>query len=227
MADIRVMATAGFKEAYLELVPQFERATGHKVITSWVPTVQVIGRLKDGAAADIVIMPVAGIDELIGLGLIARGSRADLAKSGVGVAVRAGAPKPDISSAEALKRTLLAAQSIVYSTGPSGVYIAELIQRMGIAEELRAKLKQTQGEPTGAVVARGEGEIAFQQVCELLPVPGIDFLGPLPTEIQKITVFAAGLHVAAREAQAAQALLKFLTAPAAVRVLRTKGMEPA
>ena len=227
MADIRVMATAGFKEAYQELVPQFERATGHKVTTSWVPTVQVIGRLKDGAAADIVIMPVAGVDELIGGGVIARGSRVDLAKSGVGVAVRAGAPKPDISSPEALKRTLRAAKSIIYSTGPSGVYVAELIQRMGIADELKSKLKQTQGEPTGAVVARGEGEIAFQQVCELLPVPGIDFLGPLPAEIQKITVFAAGLHVSALEPQAAQALLTFLTAPAASSVIRKKGMEPA
>lgn len=226
-SQITVMATAAFKEAYLELVPEFERASGYTVSTKWVTTVQIPNRLKAGEATDLVIMSAAGIDELTGLGFIARGSRVDLAKSGVGVAVRAGAPKPDISSAEALGRALRAARSIAYSTGPSGVYIAQLLQRMGIAEELKSKLKQTQGEPTGAVVARGEADIAFQQVCELLPVPGIDFLGPLPVEIQRITVFAAGVHVAAREPEAARALVKFFTAPAAVPVIRTKGMEPA
>jgi molybdate transport system substrate-binding protein len=220
------MATAAFKEAYLELVPEFERATGHKVSTKWVTTVQIPNRLKAGEAADLVIMSAAGIDELIALGFIARGDRIDLATCGVGVAVRAGAPKPDISSAAALKRTLRAASAIAYSTGPSGVYIAQLIQHMGIAEELKSKLKQTQGEPTGAVVARGEAEIAFQQVCELLPVPGIEFLGPLPAEIQRVTVFAAGIHVAAREPEAARALVKFFTAPAAAPVIRGKGMEP-
>jgi len=173
-----------------------------------------------------VIMAAGAIDELIKLGKIAAGSRVDLAKSGVGVAVRAGAPRPDISSGEALKRAVLAAKSIVYSHGPSGVYIAGLFQRMGIAEELKSKIKQVQGEPAGAVVARGEAEIGFQQMSELLPVPGIDLLGPLPADVQQITVFSAGLHVGAKAPDAARALVKFMTAPAAVPVIRKKGMEP-
>ena len=225
MAEIKVMATAGFQEAYLELVPEFERATAHKVVTLWAPTVDVMSRIKNGETVDLVIMAGASLDELIKLGKIVRGSRVDIATSGIGVAVRAGAPKPDISSAEALERALLAAKSIVYSFGPSGVYLAGLFQRMGIADRLKPKLKQVKGEPTGAVVARGEAEIAFQQVCEFLPVAGIDYLGPLPPSIQIITVFAAGLHVAARQPDAASTLVRFLTAPAAAPVIRKKGMD--
>ncbi len=172
-------------------------------------------------------MAAGAIDELMRLGKIAPGSRVDLAKSGVGAAVRAGAPHPDISSAEALKRALIAAKSIVISTGPSGVYLAGLFQRMGIADELKPKLKQVMGEPTGAVVARGEAQIGFQQMCELLPVAGIDLLGPLPAEIQQITVFSAGLHVDALAPDAARSLIEFLTAPHAVPVIKRKGMEPA
>ena len=226
-AEIKVMATAAIQEAYLELVPEFERATGHKVVTLWAPTVEVMSRLKDGETVDLVIMAAGSVDELIKLGKIVPGSRVDIATCGIGVAVRAGAPKPDISSAEAFERTLLAAKSIVYSFGPSGVYLVGLFERMGIADKLRPKLKQVKGEPTGAVVARGEAEIGFQQVCELLPVAGIDFVGPLPASIQKITAFSAGLHVAAREPNAAKALVKFMTAPAAIPVIRKKGMEPA
>ena len=224
--EIKVMASAAFKEAYLELVPEFERTTGHKVVTIWVPTVEIMRRLKGGDTVDLVILAAGAIDELIKLGKIAAGSRVDLAKSGVGVAVRAGAPRPDISSGEALKRAVLAAKSIVYSHGPSGVYLAGLFQRMGIAEELKSKIKQVQGEPAGAVVARGEAEIGFQQMSELLPVPGIDLLGPLPADVQQITVFSAGLHVGAKAPDAARALVKFMTAPAAVPVIRKKGMEP-
>jgi molybdate transport system substrate-binding protein len=224
--EIKVMASAAFKEAYLELVPEFERTTGHKVVTIWVPTVEIMRRLKGGDTVDLVILAAGAIDELIKLGKIAPGSRVDLAKSGVGVAVRAGAPRPDVSSGEALKRAVLAAKSIVYSHGPSGVYIAGLFQRMGIAEELKSKIKQVQGEPAGAVVARGEAEIGFQQMSELLPVPGIDLLGPLSADVQQITVFSAGLHVGAKAPDAARALIKFMTAPAAVPVIRKKGMEP-
>lgn len=224
--EIKVMASAAFKEAYLELVPEFERTTGHKVVAIWIPTVEIMRRLKGGETVDLVIMAAGAIDELIKLGKIAAGSRVDLAKSGVGVAVRAGAPRPDISSGEALKRAVLAAKSIVYSHGPSGVYLAGLFQRMGIAEELKSKVKQVQGEPAGAVVARGEAEIGFQQMSELLPVPGIDLLGPLPADVQQITVFSAGLHVGAKAPDAARALVKFMTAPAAVPVIRKKGMEP-
>jgi molybdate transport system substrate-binding protein len=226
-AEIRVMSSSAMKAAFLELVPGFERATGHKVVTSWIPGVDLLRRVKDGETGDLVIMQAGSIDELIRLGRIAPGSRVDLAKSGVGVAVRAGATKPDISSAAALKRALLAAKSIAYSTGPSGVYLAGLCQRLGIADQLKPRIRQVKGEPVGAVVARGEAEIGFQQVSELLPVPGIDFLGPLPADIQQITVFSAGLQVGAREPAAARALVEFITAPAAAPVIRKKGLEPA
>ncbi|MGW8183913.1 MAG: molybdate ABC transporter substrate-binding protein [Burkholderiales bacterium] len=225
MATITVMASAAFKEAYLELVPQFERASKHKVNNLWVPSVQMMSRLKGGEKVDLVILSADSLDELIKAGIIA--SRTDLARSGVGMAVRAGAPKPDISSAEALKRAVLAAKSVVYSTGPSGIYLAGLFRRMGIEDQVKPKLKQVQGEPAGASVARGEAEIGFQQMSELLPVPGIDIVGPLPPDAQKITTFSAGLHAQANEPDAAKALVQFLTSPEAAPVIRRKGMEPA
>ena len=223
--NITVMASAAFKEAYLELVPGFERASGHAVTSLWVPSVQMMARLKGGEQVDLVILSAAALDELIQAGIIAE--RFDLARSGVGVAVKAGAPKPDISSGEAVKRAVLAARSIAYSTGPSGIYLASLFQRMGIADQIRHKVRQVQSEPAGAVAARGDAEIAFQQVSELLPVPGIELVGPLPPDIQQITVFSAGLHVRAPSPDAARALVEFLTAPAAATVIRRKGMEPA
>jgi molybdate transport system substrate-binding protein len=225
MSEIKVMLSAAFKEAYLELVPQFERASGHKVESLWVPSVQMMTRLKGGESVDLVILSAASLDEIRKAGLVS--DRTDLARSGIGVAVKSGARRPDISSGEAVKRAVLAAKGIAYSTGPSGIYLMGLFQRMGIAEAIKSKVKQVQGEPAGGVVARGEAEIAFQQVSELLPVPGIDLVGPLPADIQQITVFSAGLHVAAKQPDAARALVKFLTAPAAAPVIRKKGMEPA
>jgi len=222
---ITVMLSAAFKEAYLELLPEFERDSGHKVATIWATSVQMMNRLKGGETVDIVILSAAALDDLKQAGVIAE--RFDLAKSGVAMAVRSGAPKPDIRSGDALKRAVLAAKSIVYSTGPSGIYLAGLFQRMGIADQIQTKVRQVQGEPTGAVVARGEAEIAFQQMSELLPVPGIDIVGPLPPDVQEITVFAAGLHARAKAPDAARALIRFLTAPAAAPVIRKKGMEPA
>jgi len=222
---IKVMLSAAFKEAYLELVPQFERASGYKVESLWVPSVQMMTRLKGGESVDLVILSAASLDEIRKAGLVS--DRTDLARSGIGVAVKSGARRPDISSGEAVKRAVLAAKGIAYSTGPSGIYLMGLFQRMGIAEAIKSKVKQVQGEPAGGVVARGEAEIAFQQVSELLPVPGIDLVGPLPADIQQITVFSAGLHAAAKQPDAARALVKFLTAPAAAPVIRKKGMEPA
>jgi molybdate transport system substrate-binding protein len=225
MSEIKVMASAAFKEAYLALLPGFGRTTGHKVSNIWSPSVQMMSRLKGGETVDLVIMSAASLEELIKAGIIA--DRTDLAKSGVGVAVRAGEPRPDISSGEALKRAVLAAKSIVYSTGPSGIYLASLFQRMGIAGQIKSRVRQVQGEPAGAVVARGEAEIGFQQMSELLPVAGIDIVGPLPAEVQKVTVFSAGVHVGAKVPAAARALVTFLTAPAAAPVIRKTGMEPA
>jgi len=225
MPEIKVMLSAAFKEAYLELVPQFERASGHRVENLWVPSVQMMSRLKGGETVDLVILSAASLDELRKAGLVS--DRTDLARSGIGVAVKSGARKPDISSGEAVKRAVLAARGIAYSTGPSGIYLMGLFQRMGIAGTIKSKVKQVQGEPAGGVVARGEAEIAFQQVSELLPVPGIDFVGQLPADIQQITVFSAGLHVKATQPDAARALVKFLKAPAAAPAIRNKGMEPA
>jgi molybdate transport system substrate-binding protein len=221
------MSSNAFRQAYLELVPEFEKASGHKVVTSFVGGADLMKRMKAGENTDLVILPGNSVDELIKLGKVVPGSRVDLAKSGVGVAVRAGAPKPDISSGDALKRALLAAKSIGYSSGPSGAYLAGLFQRMGIADELKPKIKQAPpGVAVGDLIARGEVEIGFQQVSELLSIKGIDFLGPLPPDTQHITVFSAGLHVSAKEPGAAKALVRFLTSPASEPVIRKRGMEP-
>ena len=225
MAEIKVMASAAFREAYLELLPDFERASGHKVTNTWVPSVQMMNRLKGGEVTDIVILSDAALAELMNAGIVAE--RFPLARSGIGIAVRAGAARPDVSSAEALKHAVLQAKSVVYSTGPSGIYLAKLFERMGIASEIANKVRQVQGEPAGAVVARGEAEIGFQQMSELLPVAGIDIIGPLPAGIQEITVFAAGLHGRAAAPDAARALIAHLRSPAAAPVIRKKGMEPA
>src|SRR4051812_21406094 len=226
-SEIQVMSSSAMKAAYLELVPGFERVTGHRVVTHWIPGVDLMRRVKDGEVSDIVIMQRSSIEELIALGSIALGSRLDLARSGVGVAVKAGAEKPDISSAAALKRALLAVRAVGFSTGPSGVYILQLFERLGIADQLKGKVKQIKGEPVAAVVARGEADIGFQQISELLPVPGIDLVGPLPPDIQQITIFSAGVNVAAHEREAAQALIRFITAPDAAPVLKKSGLEPA
>lgn len=225
--EIQVMSSAAFMAAYLALVPAFERTSGHTVATRWIPGVDLLKRVREGESSDLVILQAGDIDALIAAGRIRAGSRVDLARSGVGVAVRAGAAKPDISSAAALTRTLRAAKSVAYSTGPSGVYILKLFERLGVADEVRVKARQVKGEPVAAVVARGEAEIGFQQVSELLPVPGIDFLGPLPDEIQQITIFATGVQTSAPAPAAAKLLMDFLTSPAAAPAIRASGMEPA
>ena len=225
--EITVLASVAVKEAYLELVPQFEKASSHKVVTTWSGTADIMKRMKAGESFDLIIMAANSLEELTQLGKIAPGSRVDLAKSGVGVAVRKGAPRPDISSGDALKRALLSVKSIGYSSGPSGVYVAGLFERMGIAEQLKPKLKQPpSGASVGEMIARGEAEIGFQQVSELIHVAGIDFLGPLPPDIQKITVFSSGIHAGATQPGAAKALVKFLTSPAAAAVIKKNGMEP-
>ena len=225
--EVKVMAVAAVKETYLELAPEFEKASGHKVVTIWSGTADMMKRLKGGEGVDLVIIGSSSLDELIKLGKVAPGSRVDFVKSGVGVAVRTGAPKPDISSGDAVKRALLAANSIGYSSGPSGVYLDGLFLRMGIAEQLKPKLKlPPSGASVGEMVARGEAEIGFQQVSELIHVSGVDFLGPLPKDIQHITIFSNGIHTNATHPEAAKALAQFLAAPAAAVVIRKNGMEP-
>ena len=226
-AEIRVIASAAIKESYQELVPEFEKVGNHKVVTLWSGTADIMKRVKAGETADLIILGSNSIDELISLDKIERGSRVDLMKSGVGAAVPAGAQRPDISSGEALKRALLSAKSIAYSTGPSGVYLDGLFQRMGIASELKPKLKQPpSGGSVAEMLARGEAEIGFQQVSELVHAGGIDYLGPLSPDVQQITVFSSGICISAKEPVAAKALVMHLKSPAAMPIIRKNGMEP-
>jgi molybdate transport system substrate-binding protein len=225
-ADLTVLATPGVKEAYLELVPQFEKASGNKVATTWAGTADVMKRMKAGEVFDAVILAANSLEELTDTGRLMAGSRADVARSLVGVAVRAGSPKPDISSPEALKKTLLAAKSIGISTGPSGVYLTGLFQRMGVLDEIKPKFRTPpSGAAIGELIAKGEAEIGFQQVSELIHFPGIQFIGPLPAAVQQTTVFAGGVHAGAREPDAARAFLKFLSAPEHAAVLRKHGLD--
>jgi len=226
-AEIKVIGSPGFREAYNELVPTFEKATGNRVTTIWGGVNEVAKRVGDGETADIVILPVAQIEDLLKQGKLVPGSRVDVAKSGIGVAVRSGAPKPDLRSGEALKNALLKAKSIAYSTGPSGVHMVRLIQQWGIADAVKAKIVVSPPDtPVGEILARGGAEIGFQQVSELIRIKGIDYLGPLPADVQEITAFAAALHRNAAAPDAAKALMKFLSAPAAAPIIRKTGMEP-
>jgi molybdate transport system substrate-binding protein len=225
-AEIKVLSTQATEEAYRELVPLFEEASGHKVTTIFTGTLDVQKRIAAGEAYDLIIMAGPAIDDFIKSGKVVPGSRVDLARSGVGVAVRAGAPKPDIGSTEALKKTLVAAKSIGYSTGPSGVYLAKLFERLGVADAVKPKLKQTPtGVFVGGLVASGDAEIGFQQVSELSHFPGVDFVGPLPAEVQEITVFSSGIQVGAKQVEAANAWVKFLTAPAAAPAFTKRGLQ--
>ena len=184
-------------------------------------------RLERGEAVDVVIVADDALEQLIKDGRVIAGSRVDLARSSIGMAVRAGAPKPDISSVDALKRTLLQAKSIAYSASVSGLYLStELFQRLGIADQVMRKSRRIDRERVGAVVARGEAEIGFQQISELLPEPGIDYVGPLPPEVQRVTVYSAGVAAASRNAIAARALIRFLASSAAAKTVAKSGLEP-
>ena len=226
-AEIKVLSTQATEEAYRELVPQFEKASGHKVTTIFTGTLDANRRLAAGETYDLLIMSAPSIDEQIKAGRVVPGSRVDLAKSGVGVGVKAGAPKPDFSSAEALKKTLIAAKTVGYSQGPSGVYLLTLFEKMGIADQVKAKAKVvTPGVPVATVIRSGEAEIGFQQISELIHEKGIDYLGPLPADIQRITTFSGGIHTAAKEQAAAKALQSFLTSPDRVQDLKKHGLQP-
>ena len=225
--EIRVLAVGAIKEAYVELVPEFETNFGHKIITTWTGSANIRKQIAAGEIYDLVIVGGQEIDAFIQQGKIVPGSRVDLVKSGVGVGVRAGAPKPDISSSEALKKTVLNSKSIGYSTGPSGEHVLALFERMGITDLVKPRLKQVpSGARIGTFIANGEAEIGFQQISELIHAPGVDYLGPLPSGAQKITVYSAGVHSGAKQQEAAKELVKALAAPAAASVIRKYGMEP-
>ncbi len=230
--QISVMTSGGFTTPYNILIPEYERVTQNRIVTAYGASMgnapdSIPMRLQRGEPADVVILAATALDELIKQGKVVPGSRVDLVRSSIGMAVRAGAPKPDISSVEALKRTLLQAKSIAYSASTSGVYLStELFPRLGIADQIMDKSRRIESERVGTVVARGDAEIGFQQISELLPIPGIDYVGPLPPEVQKVTVFSAGVVVGAKEPDAARALIKFLASPAAAPAIMKSGLEP-
>jgi molybdate transport system substrate-binding protein len=225
-AQITLISSNGVREAASELIPQFEKDTGHRVQVIWDGTLNIKKRLDSGEVADLVVMPAADVDEMIASGKLTPGSRVDLAKSIIGVAVRAGLAKPDISTSDNLKRALLAARSIVISSGPSGVHLLELLEKQGILATLRPKIKQlASGQSVGEALARGEGDLGFQQVSELLHVSGITYVGPLPASAQKVTVFSGGIPKTAKDAALAKDLLTYLRNPRNVGVLKKAGLE--
>jgi molybdate transport system substrate-binding protein len=230
--DIRVMTSGAFTAAYLELIPRLETLTKKKLVTAATSIgtgeTSIPNRLRRGEPVDVVIVADAVILGFVKDGLIVAESYTPVARSAIGMAVRAGAPKPDIGTVDALKRTLLHTQSIAYSASVSGDYLStELLQRLGIAEQVLSKcLRIEGGERVGAVVARGEAEIGFQQMSELLPVPGIDHVTPLPPEVQKVSVFSAGVAVNTGDSDAAHAIIKFLASPEAAGAITKSGLEP-
>jgi molybdate transport system substrate-binding protein len=230
--EFRVMTSGAFTAAHLALLPQLERLTKKKVLTASTSIGtgenSIPNRLKRGEVVDIVIVAETVLDQFIKEGLVLREGHAPVARSSIGMAVRAGAPKPDIGSADALKRTLLAAESIGYSASVSGQYLTtELYQRLGIADRVLPKSRLIGGgERVGAVVARGEVEIGFQQMSELLPVPGIDHITPLPPELQKVSSFAAGVAASAPDSALARRVIGFLASPEAAQAIKDTGLEP-
>jgi molybdate transport system substrate-binding protein len=226
-AEVKLVAVNAAKEAIVELAAGFERASGHKVSIAWGGSESVAKRVSDGEIFDVVMTSAPNLDRLIGQGKLLSATRSDVAKTGVGIAVRAGAPKPDVSTPDALKKAVLEAKSVAYSTGPSGFYLVELFKKMGIAEQIKDKVKQPpSGTQIAEMVARGEADLGFQQVSELVHAKGIAYLGPLPAEIQNITVYAAAAHANAASPDAAKALIAFLTAPSAAEPIRKMGLEP-
>jgi molybdate transport system substrate-binding protein len=222
-----VISTGAFKEVLGDLAPAFEKMTGHKVVAVFAGTDEIVRRLGAGETLDIVIAPAVWIDDLIKRGLVVADSRADVARSGIGAATRAGAPRIEMGSADGLKKGLLGAKSIVLSAGVSGIYLNGLFQKWGVAGELKSKITTLSGsiEVADALV-RGEAEVGFLQVSELLSVKGVTFLGPLPADIQEMTAITAGLGKAAGAPEAARALVKFLMSPETAPAKRKTGLEP-
>jgi molybdate transport system substrate-binding protein len=229
-AEIKVLSSVALHAVMEDLVPQFERATGHKLAIQFGAAAALKRRIDAGEVSDVAILTPPLIDELIKQGKIAPDTRADIARSGMGVAVRAGAPKPDISSVDAFKKALIAAKSIGYTDpalgGLSGVYTAGLLERLGIAAKMKPKTKLTSNaaHALAEAIARGEVEIGLIQMSEIVPEPGLQLVGPFPPELQNFSVFTAGVLANSKEPEAGRALIKFLVSPAALTVIRAKGM---
>ena len=230
--EVHVMTSGGFTAAYKALVPEFERATGHKVVSAYGASMggapdSIPSRLGRGEPADVVILAAPALEALIKDGKVQAGSRVDLVRSAIGMSVKSGAPKPDISTMEAFRKTLLDAKSIAYSASASGTYLSTvLFPRMGIWDQIKDKSKRIESERVGTIVARGEAEIGFQQVSELLPIAGIDFVGTLPEGAQQVTIFSAGLAAGAKEPDAAKELIRYFKAHEAAPTISKHGIEP-
>jgi molybdate transport system substrate-binding protein len=230
--DLKVMSSGGFAAAYKALSPEFEKSTSTHVETVWGPSMgttpgAIPVRLARGEMADVVIMARSELDALAQKGLIIQGSQVDLAYSRIGMAVKSGARVPDISSVEAFRRALLEARSVAYSDSASGVYISsELFKRLGIEQQMTPKSRQIPAEPVGEVVARGEAEIGFQQLSELQPVSGITIVGPIPNELQKVTVFSAGIVASGQNKEAGRALIRYLSSRNSCAVIKQASLDP-
>lgn len=227
MENVRMLSTLGLMGAMRSLSSAYEAATGVRIDADFAPTLALLKRLRDGEAADLVILTREGLDELIGEGRVVAASAADLARSFVGMAVRVGQAHPDITTETALRKTLLAARSVAYSRlGASGVYFAQLIVRMGIAAEINAKATIVEQGFTAERLVSGEADLAVQQISELKQVEGIEVVGPIPHALQTPAVFSAGRMASAKHADAADRLLRYLASPEVVPVLRQSGLEP-
>ena len=230
--EIKVVTSGAFTAAYLELVPEYEHATHSKLVTEFGPSMgtthnAIPVRLGRGEAIDVVIMAAPALDDLAKQGKIRADSRVDLVQSKIGMAVKAGAPKPDISTLDALKLTLLAAKSIAYSDSASGVYLStELFPKLGIADQIKSKCRKIEADPVGGVVASGEVEIGFQQISELRPVKGIDIVGELPPGAQRVIVFAAAIPTTSKHPEAAKELIQWLASPSNYTLIQKTGLEP-
>lgn len=228
-AEIKVLSAGAFKQVVLALVPGFEKQTGHKVSVDNGTAGELKKRIEGGEAFDVTIITPAVIDELTAAGKIAAGSKTTLASVGVGVMVKAGAPKPDISTVEAFKKALLAAKTVAYidpaSGGSSGVYLEKLFEKMGIADQIKPKAKLKKGGYVADLIVSGEAELGIHQISEIVPVKEVTLIGPLPKEIQNTTTYAGGLSVSPKDKDAAAAFLKYLAGPDAAAVLKSKGMD--
>ncbi len=227
-AEIKVISSVGVKAVLDELRPQFERTTGHTLAITFGTAVPLKRQIDAGETFDVVVLTPVIVDDLAKAGKVAPATRADVAKSGLGVAIRKGAPKPDISTADAFKRTLVNAKSIVYSKeGASGASMARLIERLGLAEEMKPKtVLDTRSGQTAMAVVEGKAELGFTLISEILPIVEAEFAGPLPAELQAYVVFTAGIAPDAKDAEAAKAFINFFRTPAVLPVLKAKGMEP-
>jgi molybdate transport system substrate-binding protein len=227
-APMKIHCTNGVKSVMLDLVPQLERQCGTRLTVVWGATNTIIKEFETGGDGDVAILTAEAIDQFITAGKATPGSRVDLARSAIGIAARKGAKKPDIGSTDALKRALLSARTVAHSkSGLSGIYFPTVLSRLGIADAMKSKIViPDPGTPVGEVVARGEAELGIQQISELLPVPGIEIVGPLPADLQKVTTFSAGVLSSARDPDAAKSLVELLAA-GFPPLLKRKGLEPA